>query len=143
MNSLPNTSYSNILGSFAMGTALLLQSADSSAVESIIKKPKYDQYINYDTAKQSTQSDSYIQNDIEMLKILDITNINNKINTLFGTTITEHWIPADGILEETCLFIKVDKQESFMQNEDFELDLYLAVKDEIDTSSFFNMIALM
>ncbi|MCF6309950.1 MAG: hypothetical protein L3J19_05685 [Sulfurimonas sp.] len=143
MNSLQDTNYNRILNSFAVGTVLLLQQADASMVESITNKATHDQFVNYNSSKQSTHGDSFIQNDVEMLKILEISKINDKIETLYGTSIVEHWIPADGILEKTCLFIRVDNQEQLMTELDLELDLYLKLESEISESNFFNMIALI
>lgn len=143
MNSLQNTNYNNVLTTLAMGTALLFNQADALAVESITSKASYDQFTNYSSSKQSTQADSFIKNDIEMLKILEISVINNRIETLYGSSIVEYWIPADGILEKTCLFIKIDNQEQLATELDLELDLYLKLESEINGSNFFNMIALI
>lgn len=146
MNWQENTTCNNqtLFNNLLMSTALLFLPVGATALESLsTNSTSYHESMKYDSLKQSTLSDSLIKNDVDMLKILEISKLNEKITQLYGTSIIESWIPADGILDKTCLFIKVNEQERFMAELDFELDLYLKLEPEIKDSSFFNMIALM
>ncbi len=148
MKELQNTDYKKALSTAVIMTAALLspnQVTASAAEQSIFyTKPSYDQYVNYESSQQSTYSYSGIQNDIPMLKQMEISKLNDRISSIFHTKIIEHWIPADGLLEKTCLFIKVNNQEELMsETDDFELDLYLNLKEELNSNNFFNMIALL
>lgn len=149
MKESQNTDYKKVLSTaVVITTALLSPNQVTASVpedQSIFyNKPSYDQYVNYEFGQQSTYPYSVIQNDIPMLKQLQISKLNDKIASIFHTKIIEHWIPADGFLEKTCLFIKVDNQEELLlQRDDFELDLYLSLKEELNSNIFFNMIALL
>jgi len=149
MKESQNTDYKKVLSTAVMVTATLLSpnqvTASVPEEQSIFyNKHSYDQYVEYRSVQQSTYSYSGIQNDISMLKQMEISKLNDMINSIFHTKIVEHWIPADGLLEKTCLFIKVNKQEEFISaRDDFELDLYLNLKEELNSNNFFNMIALL
>ncbi len=140
----------------SLGTAFAVTSAGAApiidltaesgdATQIISYKADYDMFEDYSLEQQSTRGASLIQNDIEMLKQLEIARFNEKIYSNFNARIVSHWIPAEGMLDKTCLFVTVDKQEELMANEgyDFELDLYLTLKEDIDGSNFFDMIALI
>jgi hypothetical protein len=149
MKESQNTDYKKVLSTAVMVTATLFLpnqvTASVTEEQSIFyNKPSYDQYVNYESTQQSTYSYAGIQNDIPMLKQMEISKLNDKISSIFHTKIIEHWIPADGLLEKTCLFIKVHNQEEFISKiDDFELDLYLNLKEELNSNKFFNMIALL
>jgi len=149
MKESQNTDYKKVLSTAVVMTAALLSPnhvvASVPEEQSIFySKPSYDQYVNYEFVQQSTYSYSGIQNDIPMLKQMEISKLSDKINSIFHTKIVEHWIPADGLLEKTCLFIKVNNQEELISaTDDFELDLYLNLKEELNSNNFFNMIALL
>lgn len=140
----------------SIGTALAMTSAGAiqtidlktesgDATQIISYKADYDVFEDYSLGQQSTRSLSLIQNDIEMLKQLEIARFNDKIYSRFNTRIASHWIPAEGMLDKTCLFVTVEKQEELMANAgyDFELNLYLTLKEEIEESNFFDMIAII
>lgn len=148
MKESQNTDYKKVLSTVAVTAALLSPNQVTASVaeeQSIFyNKPSYDQYVNYEFVQQSTYSYSGIQNDIPMLKQMEISKLSDKINSIFHTKIVEHWIPADGLLEKTCLFIKVNNQEELISaTDDFELALYLNLKKELNSNIFFNMIALL
>ena len=72
----------------------------------------------------------------------EITSFNNKIQATFNTSITHTWIPTN--FGKRCLFLKVHNQDILIgEKEDFELELYLALKEELHKSKFFDMVALM
>ncbi len=150
MSELENTDYSKFKGlsTIAMLSVAFVAS-DANTVISLEKSflSSYTKSGSYESAKQSTVDDAIIKNDISMLKLLEIEGINKKIKNIFDTRIVEHWIPADGLLDKTCLFIRVENQEGFISKTDydydFELDLYLKLQEEINNSNFFNMIALL
>lgn len=76
----------------------------------------------------------------------EIDKFKQLISTKFNTRVTETWVPAKDLEEKTCLFIKCDLQNDFSDDfeklSDFELSLYLSLKEELNESQFFNMIAL-
>lgn len=77
-------------------------------------------------------------------KEYEISSFNEIIQATFNTKIIQTWIPADIILEKSCLFIEVKNQDILMnEKDDFELELYLALKEEVHKSNFFDMVALM
>lgn len=77
-------------------------------------------------------------------KEYEIASFNEIIQSTFNTKIIQIWIPADNTLEKSCLFIEVKNQDILMnEKDDFELELYLALKEALHKSNFFDMIALM
>lgn len=106
---------------------------------------RYDNIADYGYAQQTTQGDFTVKNDLEMLRNIEISKFNDKIFNSFSERIVKHWIPAEGILDETCLFVTIENQEELMSRDgyDFELDLYEQLEEEIASSRFFNMIALL
>ena len=132
-----------------IGTILtvgLLSSAYAGVPNSngVIPISSYNVSSNYATQKQTTSDTSKIQNNVEMLRKLEIASFNEIIHAKFETSITQSWIPADTLLEKSCLFVQVKNQDVLRkQYDDFELELYLALEKEIDGSFFFDMIALM
>lgn len=144
MNTYYNTSYNKVITLVSVVTALstpILQANESTNISTITS---CNQSINYSTPKQSTVDNSKIKNDIEMLKRLEIAEFNDKLKLIFKTSILKTWLPADTLLEKSCLFVKVENQEKLIhEHNDFELELYLALKSEINKSHFFDMIALI
>jgi hypothetical protein len=142
MNTSPNTAYKSILtGVITAVTTVIPVEAGSNNYMPI---SSYNHTVNYATQKQTTVDTSKIQNTVEMLKKLEIASFNETIQSKFETSITQSWIPAETFLEKSCLFVQVDNQTSLMQKyDDFELELYLALKNKVDESHFFDMIALM
>ena len=67
------------------------------------------------------------------------------MNNIYGYGIIKFWIPADNLIEKTCLFISLENQDELSSNPDadLELDIYLTLEKEIENSNFFNMIALL
>ena len=91
-----------------------------------------------------TSTDSFVSHDKKQLQKMEIEKINRQIKKIFNTSITDYWIPAEGFLEKSCLFVKVERQEELMnQYEDFEFNLYLQLEENLDASQFFEMIALL
>jgi hypothetical protein len=125
-------------------TALAVSAPYTNNVDTSTHLATYDQSVNYNINKQSTVDKSKVKNDIEMLRLLEIEDFNNELQSKFETTIVNTWIPADGFLEKNCLFVSVENQEELINSsEDFETDLYLALEEKINRSNFFDMIALM
>lgn len=145
MNLQENTTfYNQLLMNSIVGTALTFSSITGLANEPMLSSTVQSKFVEYDSPKQSTQYDSFLRNDIGMLKIIEISKLNDKIKNLYQTSIEHSWIPADGKLKKTCLFVKVKNQEELISKEsDFELNLYLNLKTELKESNFFNMIALI
>jgi len=148
MRESENTDYSSfkILGSIAvLGASFVTANAHVTVPIENSFISSYAKYGDYASSKLSTSDDSIVKNDVYMLKLLEIAEINKKIKISFDTEIVEHWIPADGLLNKTCLFVRVKEQEKFVSKNDydFELELYLQIQEEIKNSNFFNMIALL
>jgi len=147
MNTSNNTTYSMLTTLSLVAVGL---SSFASAQSDIVTKPNYiagssyDRGVDYSTNKQSTVDSSTIKNDIEMLRLLEIESFNSELKLKFDTSILNTWIPADEILEKSCLFVSLNNQEELMNSsEDFELDLYLILEEKINQSNFFDMIALI
>lgn len=148
MNKQKNTIYyNNLLTTAAIGLCLVSSSTEVTAATNtnLTVKYSYDKYTDYSLKKQGTITDSNIQNDAEMLKLLEISKFSEKLNNIYGYGIINSWIPADNLMEETCLFISLENQDelSSKPDTDLELDIYLNLEKEIENSNFFNMIALL
>ena len=108
------------------------------------QKASYDTYIDYSYSKQSTIDNSLLKNDKAMLKDIEIFEIDKIIKNKYKTKITNIWLPAEDKLEKVCLFVTLENQENLVSKyDDFELDLYLTLKDKLKQSQLFNMIALI
>ncbi len=83
----------------------------------------------------------------DMLFDAEIEKFKQLISSKFDTDVREIWVPAKDLEEKTCLFVKCDIQdklgEDFERLAEFELNLYLALKDNLSDSNFFNMIAIL
>ncbi len=146
MSIFNNTNYNKVATSVSIITALTIPSiaTDVYNVTSSIATSSYDKSIDYSISKQSTMDNSNIKNDIEMLRLLEIDELNNELNMKLNTSISKTWLPANNILNKSCLFVTVENQEDLIENyKDFELELYLALEEKINKSSFFDMIALI
>jgi len=146
MSIFDNITYNKVATSVSIVTALTVPTiaTDVYNTTSSIATSSYDKSIDYSVSKQSTIDNSSIKNNIEMLRLLEIDELNNEIKLKFGTNIIDTWIPADGFLDKCCLFIEVNNQENLVtSSENFELDLYLALEDKINKIDFFDMIALI
>jgi len=146
MNTSNNTTY-NMFTTLSLIATVGLSSVSAHTE---ITKPdyiagsSYDRGVDYSSNKQSTVDSSTVKNDIEMLRLLEIESFNSELKSKFDTSILNTWIPADRILEKSCLFVRLKNQEELMNSsEDFELDLYLALEEKINQSNFFDMIALI
>ena len=148
MNTSSNTTYNILLTTLSLATVLAVSPtyADNNVEDRLpyLAFSSYNGSIDYSRNKQSTVDNSTVKNDIEMLKLLEIDDFDSKLQSKFKTSIIQTWIPADGILEKSCLFVALKNQEELMSSsEDFELDLYLALEEKISKSNFFDMIALI
>jgi hypothetical protein len=141
-----NTSVKSTRKAFGVAVATIMSSPiiSNANINYNVFNSSYNCTGNYVTQKQTTVDSSRIQNDVDMSKKMEIASFNEIIQDTFNTKIIQTWIPADNILEKSCLFIEVKNQEILMkEHEDFELKLYLILKTKINKSNFFNMIALM
>jgi len=146
MSIFDNITYNKVATSVSIITALTVPTiaTDVYNTTSSIATSSYDKSIDYSVSKQSTIDNSSIKTNIEMLRLLEIDELNNEIKLKFGTNIIDTWIPADGFLDKCCLFIEVNNQENLVtSSENFELNLYLALEDKLNKSDFFDMIALI
>ena len=80
----------------------------------------------------------------ENTKEKELSILLSQIESLFNASIEKYWIPANGLLEKVCLFIKFENQECLEQKyEDLELSLYESLKDFLENSEYFEMVALL
>ena len=83
----------------------------------------------------------------EMLFNAEVEKFKQLILNEFDTKVTYTWVPAKDLGEKTCLFVRCDVQdkigENFEKLSEFELNLYLALEDNLRDSNFFNMIAIL
>jgi hypothetical protein len=139
-----NSDYKKVLSTAAIiGATMFTPTYGNDIEQKLILKASYDQYTDYSSKKQTTAEDSSIKNDVEMLKWLEIGRFNELILAKYDSTITDFWEPAEGLLEKTCLFIKIEKQEELNLQVDLELELYILLEERLNESNFFNMIALL
>lgn len=79
-------------------------------------------------------------------KMQEIEEIKRQITDKFGIKIISHWLPNIDI-EKECLFLQceLDKStlEDFEKVSELEVSMYLCVKDIIDISKYFNMVAMI
>ena len=148
MNTSSNTTYNILLTTLSLATVLAVSPtyADNNVEDRLpyLAFSSYNGSIDYSRNKQSTVDNSTVKNDMEMLKLLEIDDFDNELQSKFKTSIIQTWIPADGILEKSCLFVALKNQEELTSSsKDFELDLYLALEEKISKSNFFDMIALI
>lgn len=146
MNILQNMEYSKVLSTVLVSTTLAVSPVSASNDKedcAIIQKASYDVFIDYSSSLQSTNN-ALIKNDVEMLKVLDLEEIKEKIFTEYKVHVNNIWVPADGQIEKTCVFVSLENQDILAsENDDFELDLYHKVEGILSKSQFYNMIALM
>ena len=148
MNILENINYK--YKKIVLGTAVVSASLFASAPEyiendqhNILIKPSYDLSVDYN-AKQLTTTESLFQNDLDMLAKIEICEINQTIQEVFNANIQNYWIPAKNMLNKSCLFISIEKQNDLMNKyADLELEIFLTLKEKLKTSQLFNAIALM
>jgi len=147
MSILQNMEYNKILSSLTIGATLaspMMADNINYELSRLSYKAPYDKSINYSSYKQSTFDDSLLKNDIEMIKLLELSNIINTIENRYDTKVIHTWIPAEGSLDKVCLFVSVQDQNDIkLKYEDFELDLFLTLEKDLKQSQLFNMIALM
>lgn len=93
--------------------------------------------------KCSSQTVSFFQND-EVFKEYEKSLIIQQIKQQFDVDILGDWVPDDVSQEKTCLFIKINLQfQSFEEFDEFEARLYSELKETLNGSKHFDMIALI
>lgn len=148
MSIFQDMEYNKVVSTVALvGITSLASFSTSNANETSItlgQKASYDKYIDYSYSKQSTIDNSLLKNDKTMLKDIEIFEIDKIIKNKYGVKIANIWLPADNNLEKICLFVTLENQENLISKfDDFELALYLTLKDKLKQSQLFNMIALI
>jgi len=144
---LENINYSKIVLSTVALSASLYSSISEQDISNhenlIINKPSYDKYIDY-SSEQLTTAETILKNDIDMLSKIEIDEFNKLIQEKYDTNIVSYWIPANNILDKSCLFITLKEQGKLSQKySDLELEIFLTLKNRLSTSQLFNAIALM
>jgi len=101
----------------------------------------------YSPKATTSEQDAPLHITQDMLFNAEIEKFKQLISDKFNTNVIATWVPAKDLEEKTCLFVKCDLQdelnEDFEKLSKFELDLYLAFKDTLKDSDFFNMIAVL
>ena len=150
MTNSSNSLASNII---ATATAGLLVTAPSANVNSAILSDMQ-HFVSssyqgdfYSSKTTATTQFAPIHISQEMLFNAEIEKIKKNIASRFNTKVTATWVPAKDLEEKTCLFVKCDIQDKYADDfdklSDFELNLYLSLKETLNESQFFNMIALL
>lgn len=99
--------------------------------------------VKHSLSKYNAIKKPYI-NTKETSKAIELSNIIRTVEKKYDTKIVNKWIPADGILNKVCIFVKLENQDKLeLQNSNLELDLYRTLKNTLNRSIFFDMIALM
>lgn len=147
-NSLASKAY--IIATATAGLLAITSSANvNSAILSDMQYSVSSSYQGdfYSSKTTATTQFAPIHISQEMLFNAEIEKIKKIIASKFNTKVTATWVPAKNLEEKTCLFVKCDIQDEFANDFDklsaFELNLYLTLKETLNESQFFNMIALL
>lgn len=147
MSILQNMEYNKVVGTVALVGATFLSPTTSygeDILSSLAQKASYDQFIDYSSLKQSTVGEPILKNDKDMIVKMEIYEIEKVIQKKYNTKVLNYWIPAEGMLEKSCLFVSLEEQNVLLSKyDDFELDLYLSLEEKFKQSQLINMIALM
>jgi len=116
-----------------------------SDIQSSVSSSYQGDYYSPKATTSEQDAPLYITQD--MLFNAEIEKFKQLISDEFNTNVIATWVPAKDLEEKTCLFVKCDLQdelnEDFEKLSEFELNLYLAFKDTLKDSDFFNMIAVL
>ncbi len=146
MGILQNMEYNKVVGTVALVGAFLspTTSCSEDIFSSLAQKASYDQFIDYSSLKQSTVGEPILKNDKDMIVKMEIYEIEKAIQKEYNTKVLNYWIPAEGMLEKSCLFVSLEEQNVLLSEyDDFELDLYLLLEEKFKQSQLISMIALM
>lgn len=76
----------------------------------------------------------------------EIDNIKSTIANKLGVEIKNHWLPNTG-MDKECLFFQCDLDDAILADYEkysqLELDMYLASRDILDKSKYFDMVAMI
>lgn len=80
------------------------------------------------------------------MKQIEIEKMKNIIEDTLKIKISGHWLPSIDVDKE-CIFFKCELSEEIRKDyekmSDIELNMYLNVKDFLDNSKFFDMVAMI
>lgn len=97
------------------------------------------------TYSQSTYSSALCDYEKAMKKI-EIEKIKNIIEDTLQIKISGHWLPSIDVDKE-CIFFKCELSEEIRKDYEklstIELNMYLSVKDIVDNSKYFDMVAMI
>lgn len=131
MKLLENLDYKNFIG---MGLVATMTIANMPKIDVIINKYYQDEYRIYDYIAFSKENNFKVE----------LNNLLSLIEMKFGYKITNYWIPAKDMLDKVCLFISFENQEKLEElYGDLEIVLYENLKDFLNKSENFEMVALL
>lgn len=82
----------------------------------------------------------------QTIKQLEIEKIKKEIEKEVNIKIIGYWLPRIDV-EKECIFFKCELDEEtkkdYKKMSDIELNMYLSVKDIIDRSKYFDMVAMI
>jgi len=142
---MTNSSNNLVYKAFGFATASLLALAPVSGEYVSIGSSYQGNYYSNNIAT-SNQNVS-LQITVEDLFNAEIEKFKKLIYDNFNTRVTKTWVPAKNGEDKSCLFVKCDIQETFKDDyeklSNFEFDLFVALKNDLENSIFFNMIAIL
>ena len=131
MKLLENLDYKNFIG---MGLVATMTVANMPNIDVTINKYYQDEYKTYDYIAFSKENNFKVE----------LNNLLSLIEMKFGYKITNYWIPAKDMLDKVCLFISFENQEKLEElYGDLEIVLYENLKDFLNKSENFEMVALL
>lgn len=142
-------SSSNWVSNLALATALasLPASANSALANIDFSTNSSFQSNHYSSSTSSTVQTLAIEITNDALFELEVSKIENFIYQKFGTKVIATWIPEKNFQKKSCLFVKCEIQNKFKDDfeklSEFEYKLYVELKDTLNESNYFNMIAIL
>lgn len=131
MKLLENLDYKNFIG---IGLVATITVASMPNIDIVINKYYQDEYKTYDYIAFSKENNF----EVELNKLLSLIEME------FKYKITNYWIPAKDMLDKVCLFISFENQEELEElYDDLEIVLYENLKDFLNKSENFEMVALL
>ncbi|KFL33219.1 MULTISPECIES: hypothetical protein [unclassified Sulfurospirillum] len=101
---------------------------------------------NMEHIHQKSEYSSALLDYEQTMKQLEIEEIKKEIEKEVNIKIIGYWLPRIDV-EKECIFFKCELDEEtkkdYKKMSDIELNMYLSVKDIIDRSKYFDMVAMI
>lgn len=118
-------------------------------MKKISQDPKFMEMLDMlgtSTYVQQIKSNIIFEDNIKDEKLVEIRKIKKVITETIDLKIITHWLPGVDLPKE-CLFLQCELDESILSDytkfSKLEVDMYLSVKNILDKSKFFDMVAII